>query len=286
MQLYWSVLVLLLLAFNGRCARILGIFNTPSISHQSVFQPIWRELSLRGHRVVIVTPNPLNDPTLLNLTELSLASMYEHLEDIKQELSTGRDHWKMINSITPYLIDNTEQTFSHNKVKSLIEGNDTFDVVLVEPLFPTPAIFAFKYKCPIVGIASVTVTNHIYEKLGSPTHPTVFPDLVTNYDENMPFLDRVDAVLFDLWYRYKFSYEILPALDKVIKKFFGHEAPSLLELEKSISLVLLNNNPILHKPRLYGPNIIEMGGMMHIKPKRALPAVRFTFNSLIEIEHS
>lgn len=58
-------------------AKILGIIPTPSYSHQLAFQPIWRELSLRGHNVTVITANPLNDPKLINLTEINISTVYD-----------------------------------------------------------------------------------------------------------------------------------------------------------------------------------------------------------------
>ena len=52
------------------CARILGVVPIPSYSHQIVYRPIWRELSLRGHQVVVMTTDPMKDPALTNLTEI------------------------------------------------------------------------------------------------------------------------------------------------------------------------------------------------------------------------
>lgn len=274
MYLQQFVLILLLLAASSRCAKILGIFNIASISHQIVFQPIWKELSLRGHQVVVVTPNPLNDPTLVNLTEISIEFLYNRLEDFKQDLSGGMDHWKMMDAVIPFLIDNNKQILSHNEVNSLIESNETFDVVLVEANFASFAAFAAKYKCPVVGVASMAITNHMHQILGSPTHPTLYPDVTSSYTNEMTLLEKVDAVLFDIWYRYKYSYELMPALDEIIKQYFGNETPNLKELEKSISIVLLNTNPILHKRRPYGPNIIDMEGRVHIKQQKPLPSVR------------
>lgn len=43
-------------------ARILCVFQMPAVSHHQVFQPIWKELSVRGHEVVVVTPLPLKEP--------------------------------------------------------------------------------------------------------------------------------------------------------------------------------------------------------------------------------
>ncbi|KAL3288283.1 hypothetical protein HHI36_002731 [Cryptolaemus montrouzieri] len=75
-------LLFTLLYSEVNSARILGWFVCPSISHQSVFQPIWRELSLRGHEVTVITSDPLNDPTLKNLTEIDVKFSYKLWKEI------------------------------------------------------------------------------------------------------------------------------------------------------------------------------------------------------------
>lgn len=80
-------------------ARILGVFAFPSISHQIVFQPIWRELSLRGHQVTVLTPNPIHDQSLTNLTEIDLSFTYKTLKKFKEKASQGLDYWTILNTI-------------------------------------------------------------------------------------------------------------------------------------------------------------------------------------------
>jgi hypothetical protein len=52
-----------LLVLHAMCsteaARILGIFPTPSISHQLPFQAIMKALAARGHQITVISPNPL-----------------------------------------------------------------------------------------------------------------------------------------------------------------------------------------------------------------------------------
>jgi glucuronosyltransferase len=55
-------LLCLLLLYAVCCtkgARILGIFPTPSISHQLPFQAIMKALAARGHNVTVISPEPL-----------------------------------------------------------------------------------------------------------------------------------------------------------------------------------------------------------------------------------
>jgi hypothetical protein len=56
-HLVW--LLLLGAVCYSRGARILGIFPTPSISHQLPFQAIMKALAARGHQITVISPDPL-----------------------------------------------------------------------------------------------------------------------------------------------------------------------------------------------------------------------------------
>lgn len=123
-------------------ANILGFFGMPSISHQQVFQVIWKELSLRGHNVTVVTPNPLNDPSLTNLTEIDVSSSYQFVKDMEHILSRPTTHWDFLDIMRRMSESVNKIQFDHPKVKKLLEDKDTnFDVVLVEPVTFIPCAF-------------------------------------------------------------------------------------------------------------------------------------------------
>ena len=52
-------LLLLYTVCSTKAARILGIFLTPSISHQLSFQAIMKALAARGHQITVISRNPL-----------------------------------------------------------------------------------------------------------------------------------------------------------------------------------------------------------------------------------
>lgn len=255
------------------CAKILGVFNIASVSHQVVFQPIWKELSLRGHEVTIMSPNPLRDPSLVNLTEIDLSFLYKDFDDLKKDLAQSLDHWAIMDMMSNFLEVTIEELFKYKDVQELVNDNNTkFDVVLVEAI--TPALFAFaaKYQCPLIGVASLSTTNDGHELVGNPNHPILYPEVITAYPEDMTFLQKVDSVLFDIYSRYLYSYKMYPTMNRISKKYFGEDTPDLQDIGKNMSMLFLNTNPILHRPRSYGPNVIQMG-RMHLKPKKPLPNV-------------
>lgn len=275
MFLTWRVCLVFWFIVQVKGARILGIFNIPSVSHQVAFQPIWKELSLRGHEVTVMSPNPLNDPSLTNLTEVDLGFLYDDLGELKKKMAEGMNHWYWTRNVDIFVQMNTRTLFSHDKVQRLIKDDSIeFDIVLVEAVYPVPSIFASKFNCPLIGIASLSVPNPVHELVGNPGHPILYPDLSTSFGEHMTFLEKVDAVLFYWYHRYYYFYQTLPSLDKIVREYFGDSMPTLEEICKNMSMIFLNTNPIIHKPRPYGPNVVEMGGRMHLKPKKPLPTVK------------
>lgn len=68
-----------------------------------------------------------------------------------------------------------------------------------------------------------------------------------------------------------FGYNIhLSGSRSIFKRLINPECPSLLELEKTISLVFINSHPSFNYPRTLPPQVIEIGGL-HCRPPKPLP---------------
>lgn len=259
---------------NVRSAKILCVFNLPSVSHQVVFQPIWKELSIRGHEVTVITPNPLKDPELTNLNEIDLSYFYDRNKQASRSISMGQTHWHLTKMLFEFIPSMAETLFTQQPVQSLI--NDTsaeFDVVLAEYAIPFTGIFATRFKCPLIAVSSLGVGIPTYDALANPIHPILNPDFTMTIGSDT-FLERVEAVVFAIWQRYYYYYVTQPKLDVVIKKYFGSNTPYIGDVEGNVSLIFQNTNPVIHRARPNLPSIIEIG-RMHIKPKKPLPQVSF-----------
>lgn len=268
----WKLLYLsVLLTFSDvKCAKILFACNVPSVSHQIVYQPIWKELSLRGHQVTVITPNPLHDPSLTNLTEIDMGFIYQYIDGF--EFVT---HWTLFAE----MFSNTnllhEAILNHPQVKAMLEDESVeFDVVLAEYIIPVTSIFAYRFKAPMIAIASLSLLTVGHEAVGNPVHPILHPDIMTTFGdaEDLTFLEKVDAVLYAVWCRWHYYYNILPKTDQFLRKYFGNDMPYYGDIEKNVSMVFLNTNPVLHNARPFAPGVVEMG-KMHIKTKKPLPQV-------------
>lgn len=136
---------------NG--ARILGISWYPATSHQMTFQPIWSELSLRGHQVTIITPIPMKNQSLTNLTEIDVSFLFETRENsnIISKVHTGGWIWNLVIGTRLFVIDLFATMLENKDVNALIKSNETFDVIIGEA--HTLLIFAFgeRFKAPVIG---------------------------------------------------------------------------------------------------------------------------------------
>lgn len=224
--------------------------------------------------MTVITPNPLNDPTLTNLTEIDVGPpLYQRVKELNKKFAKKPSHWILYPLVLWGSTGSLDIILTNPEVVALI-GNtsEKFDVVLAEYGIPIGSAFAEKFKCPLVGVLSLKLTNMLQAQLGVPNHPVLYPDTLAPYGANPEFFGRVQAVLNDVFMRLFYNYVMIPRFDGLVKKYFGSDFPYYGDVERNASLLLVNSNPIIHGARPVGPNVIELG-RMHIKKSTKLPEV-------------
>lgn len=275
--MHTGLLVLLCCLFSTSVdsANILGMVFVPSYSHQVVFQPIWRELSLRGHKVTIITPNPLNDPNLTNLTEIDVNFTYDLLRKMELQNSVFKNTppTEVLQKCYQLLSAIVEAQLSHAPVQALIKDKTKrFDLVFVEFLNPTIYALGARFNCPLIGITSLGTFLTGYDAVGNPTHPVLSPEFILPFMGKLGFYERLYSTYYNVYSRYYYHYTVLPKLDQMARRYISEDIPYLGDIEKNVSLLFLNVNPILHTPTPNVPAIIQLG-KMHIVQKKPLPKV-------------
>lgn len=195
-----KVLSIFLSIYNvGNGASILAIIPTASFSHQVAFVELWRELSLRGHNITLVTTDPTNDTSLKNLKEIDMTRSYKTWEK-SMEVHESLSIW----NVYEFFFFASKQVFevqmSQPELRELIEDNNKFkfDLVMIEIFYPELLALVKIYNCPAIMMATVGSTIQIGYN-GNLIHPILHPDMNLEYFGILNFEERVISTLYQ-WY--------------------------------------------------------------------------------------
>ncbi|XP_025162998.1 UDP-glucuronosyltransferase 2B9 [Harpegnathos saltator] len=259
-------------------ARILAIVAVPSYSHQIAFHPIWAALSRRGHQVVLFTTDPIGDPSLTNLTEIDFRHTYDVIKNIDYaKLRYTYDWMTLQQGILQYKsLAIIEEIFKHAEVRKLYAPNsgEKFDVVLAEAVI-TPGLYALahRFNAPLIGVLSLPLQSSHYYHLGSPilpSHPSTWEmEGVTGF--NLSLWHRIKNFI-RLWrYIHYVHNHCMQRQQAIAEKYLGKDIPNVSEIEKNMSIMLVNQQEITTFVRPVLPNLIQFGSLHTMKKPAPLP---------------
>lgn len=264
----------LLLCHGCEAARILAVVSTPSYSHQFAHRPLWKELSLKGHQVVLLTTDPINDPSLTNLTEIDMHGSYQILSKVNfNDIFTLSEYFvpfAMMEKILDYGINLIQYQYRLEEVQKLIK-NGQFDLVIAEYLEPSAISFGEWFNCPIIAITSMDAISVLHSTMGNPTNPIIYPSQDVAYSIPATFRER----LYQLTYRWISEYYISTGSHKTVQllsAFYNRSLPSLDEMRKRIQVTFINSNPVFHPTRPLTPATVNTFGL-HISKAKPLQQV-------------
>lgn len=149
-------------------------------------------------------------------------------------------------------------------LKQFLRNKTHFDVILVETVFCDEIIgLGHHFNAPIISISPLMEsTEYSFGHTAIPALKSFTPSVLHSYTEKMSFWQRMHSLLSYLgaivlaspfrWHALQINYELLFA--------DSTNLPSLRQLKRNISLILVNSHPAITSPRLLMPHIIEVGG--------------------------
>ncbi|KAH8242766.1 hypothetical protein KR032_001882, partial [Drosophila birchii] len=289
-------LILFLLFGHSDGARILAPFFLPVRSHFMMTNAIIRELVLRGHEVTFITPYSLAKENLgANYTEV-LLPLYNTWADITQIMKTTSaldmvdvPKWKTMQLAQHIGIKSTDFALSQPEVQRLIHAKDKvgkYDLLLVEQFHNEGALMlGHLYQVPVISIATFAYANYFSQVFGFITPLSYVPNVFLSCTDRMTLWQRLENVIIGATEDLQREVFYYPEQDAIVRKYFGNllpEVPSVKELERNISAIFLNSYMPLTSPRPMTFNMISVGGL-HILPPKRLPGHIQKF--LDEAEH-
>ncbi|XP_063834078.1 UDP-glucosyltransferase 2-like [Ostrinia nubilalis] len=267
------LIALCLSCAGSEAARILAYFPAPSISHQVVFRSLMQELAKRGHEVTVLTTDPVftKTPAPPNLKEVDLHDLSYGIwkKEFLQRSTENDDIVSQIKLIFKLVNDIIEKQLMSSEVRSVINENNKYDLVIVEELAKQLTVLAHLFKAPLIQFSSFGGTFDTYSIVGAPIHELLYPSVVRQKLYNLTMWDKVTELAKFYQMQYYYDTQLLEEENAMLKRVFG-DVPSINELSNNVDLLFLNIHPIWEGSRPVPPNVIHIHGI-HEKPQRDLP---------------
>lgn len=261
-------------------SEIMFVMSTPARSHQFALEPIYRELSIRGHNVTAMAMYPMTQPSLVNLTVIDWSRSHYLISDVFQLVQKIQEEGislEMFEYILECFGNVTAEQLRHPDVQNLLKDTTRmFDLVILENLAFSHYIFAERFNCPIVLAASMPVLTYNLNSMGAPDHPVLYPDSNLGFVSNLSFFQRMWSIAYSFWVDYQLRWKYISSANAITKRFTGiyHFDTEKMERER-VSLLIETRIPAFHKPRALVQNIISVNGL-HIHPEQPLSKVNIT----------
>ncbi|XP_049301320.1 uncharacterized protein LOC125774984 [Anopheles funestus] len=269
---------------TGNGAKILLVSSFPGMSHWLMFEHIVQELLRRGHELTAITSYRLRSEGINHTAryhEILIDPVYDFeanglpMEVFYKSQSFGDPFFKM--SILWKLgLETAEHAFESANVKKFLTTEGlAFDLLIAEQFVQESFLmFAHKYQVPIVTINTLGHADYIDCAFGLITPWSFVPHFMLQYDDQMSITERAYNVFLSVWGAFNRKFHYLPEQTKLALKHFGSTAvlPSLEDLERNVSVVLVNNHIISSRPRPRINGMVDIAGV-HIRKPKPLPSV-------------
>uniref|UniRef100_A0A182NI27 UDP-glucuronosyltransferase n=1 Tax=Anopheles dirus TaxID=7168 RepID=A0A182NI27_9DIPT len=266
-------------------ARILSVNVFPGRSHWVMISSILEELLDRGHEVTVITNYARKEPHP-NLTEIVIAPIYDFWAksvkvDSLFDLTEISIHQMLMGFLYPMGIQTAEYAFTRDNVMDFLRNdNSQFDLLLAEQFYQEAYLMlAHKYKIPIVSIGTFGFAQYMAPMMGLMSAWSHVPHEFLPFTDHMTLYQRAYNSFVSAYELFLRSWHYLPQQQAMADKYFSFlpgPLPRLSELERQVSVILLNSYPPLTSTRAKVPALVQVGGL-HIKEPKRLPDDLQTF---------
>lgn len=174
----------------------------------------------------------------------------------------------------------TRWTLENENFQNFLKTDQHFDVIVVEvALIESLFGLSHHFNAPLIGTSAFGASHWTTDLVGSPNFASYVPHTNTKYSDRMSFSERLHNSLFFWTEIILHSRYHLPFQQQMMETYFPNAKnwPSLAQIRKNVSLILLNTHVTYGTPRPYAPNMIEVGGMQIRQKIKPLPAHIQTF---------
>nr|XP_018905849.1 PREDICTED: UDP-glucuronosyltransferase 2B13-like [Bemisia tabaci]XP_018905858.1 PREDICTED: UDP-glucuronosyltransferase 2B13-like [Bemisia tabaci]XP_018905867.1 PREDICTED: UDP-glucuronosyltransferase 2B13-like [Bemisia tabaci] len=269
-------LAVILIVDKSSCARILSLMTVPAHSHAYWASNLIEALASRGHQIVALTPESKTS-SHPNVTSVYLEGGYDEKVLFEQDLDSIppiEEPTAMMDFLFNWLADmcRTLLLSPGNKRFMTDYADSHFDLILTDSTGNEcflKYVHLFGYP-PVVSVVPYGSPQWVNELVGNFANPAYVPNQFTSFTDRMTFAERLTNLYVNVYCSLFRYFRYLPRNEAIAQEFFGFSEPSVAQLEKHVSLALVNSHFSLRYSESIPPGLVPVAGM-HISPAKPLP---------------
>ncbi|XP_070155000.1 UDP-glucosyltransferase 2-like isoform X1 [Polyergus mexicanus] len=249
---------------------ILLIEALPSPSHHLWTMNLAKGLLRQGHHVhaVSIQETKIKGKLGQNLTY----AVFDVMKDTHDEENYKPDEWEkysvfyMTYFIYEWATYVSEKIIEAEAAKELLEmiKKVEFDVIVQDITIPECLYGLWevaKGKPPVVGYIPFGSAPWLKHHIGGPHYPTVRSYPYKDLAKPINLWERTLNVLYYIVDDLVRQYYYMPISQQITERYIGHKIRPLSEIEKNISIILINTYSAFEPGIPLPPNVIEVGGL-------------------------
>ncbi|XP_021953673.1 UDP-glucuronosyltransferase 2B31 isoform X1 [Folsomia candida] len=268
--------LIIFVAGNANAANILFMHPFGSPSHVMTMMPLADALSSRGHNITYIAPMRVEgvNPKIRLIVPESFAMFVKYI------LNLASDPTAAIQNKPPPPFTSFDKSYAQScqvlinsvEFQAWLIATTKIDLVVTDVTPDCGVGIAYKLNAKIIMYSTLPFFAKFTDLFTLPDEA-----LGTSYDlpfrtDSITFIDRIKSTLLPLGWAYE-TYQVAPFLESVLQEGLKIEKmPSIYDLYKNVSLVLMAGNFITEQARSLPPMFVSVPGL-HLKMKHeALPS--------------
>lgn len=178
---------------------------------------------------------------------------------------------QIIDKVKEFPAKMIQNTLENDQVQQMLQTQQ-FHLILVNQhnIFVGYPL-AWHFKSPFIVISPHTWFEYSGPKLGDSEHTEHIPFRMLPYTDRMTLLQRIRNTIVTHFFNYLNDNSMLPSLTPLIQSYLPG-CPSLLDMERNLSLIFTNSHPSISYPRVLPPKVIQVA-CIQCRPAQRLPQV-------------
>lgn len=164
--------------------------------------------------------------------------------------------------------------------QKLLHSDATFDVIVLEITMADALLgLGHYFDAPVVGISPFGATKSTSDLVGAPEIASYIPNIFSGYTDKMTFGQRFKNWMWNTIEDIGDAVIHRRKQQNLLQFYPKKNMPTISELKRGVSFVLLNTHVVFGFPRPYPPNMVEVGGL-HIN--RSMPHLPFDVQQFLD----